>query len=263
MAMDLILLRELANDQLPNLLAILGLLLSWELHDLEKRAGRIRSWNIFDGSYVKTWIKSHAPVHMFIHITPNDAIACEACRSASGIVFSPSAVHVKGFQAQATPCSNPAGCRCVVVGLVGNWPDAEQLWTSLQGPEDSHCLSESEVMELLKSASPTAATAKDRLGLYLLEAFQTEGTNPQFAMSRYRSLISHARNGHDHPYIVPAYMRLSELLERTGNYGVALDVVDEFMTTARHKSRMQGPTRGQTKLMSARQVRLLRVLQRQ
>jgi len=269
---------------LPQLLAILGLLMTWELHDIQVRAGRITPRSIFKGRRVSwqgvsggrvsgrrvsrklwRWCKGHAGVHMHILMTPNDDRGCKACQLACGKVFSAAAVRRKNFRGPALTCRNPSGCRCELVGLVGNWPEAEWLVRVLRETQEPATLSGEEMSRFVSSSVSSSGdyAGQDRPGLYLLEALNAEGSNPQFAMSRYRSLICQALEGNQHPYLVPAYLRLSDLLERGNNLAAALSVVDEFLMLVKNSPGPHPPTRLQTKVMSVRRARLLKLLQGQ
>ena len=70
------------NELLPYLLGVLGLLMTWELHDLEVRAGRIKGLDISDPAAIRRWLRSYSGMHLYIHATPNDHDACDACRKA-------------------------------------------------------------------------------------------------------------------------------------------------------------------------------------
>src|SRR5207248_2318519 len=123
---------QLNSGLLPQLLAILGLLMTWEFHDIQVRAGRITARPIFKGRRVSgrrlwRWCKGHAGIHMHVLMTPNDERGCKACQLACGKVFSAAAVKRKNFRGPALTCRNPSGCRCELVGLIGNWPEAERL----------------------------------------------------------------------------------------------------------------------------------------
>jgi sugar/nucleoside kinase (ribokinase family) len=121
-------------------------------------------------------------------------------------------------------------------------------------------LTDKEMTELIKTGH-VAGIGSDRLGIYLLEALRAEGSNPQVAISRYRRLIISAKEDGDHPFVVPAYLRLSDLLERAGRSTEALDVLDDFYMTVRDKKGPNSPTAAQSILtLSARRARLLRKL---
>jgi len=257
---------QLHTEFLPYLLGVLGLLMTWELHDIELRAGRIKprgSRAIRHGSRaIRQWVQSHGGVRMYIMAAPNDEHSCVTCRQAYGQVFSAAAIKNKRFRPLDTSCTNPSGCRCELVGLIGNGPEAEQLSKTLRQSGQPIMLSESQMVQLTASAG-ALPRGPDRPALYLLEALRAEGVNPQFAMSRYRSLICQAMDGEVHGYVVPAYLRLSDLLERTGNLAAALSVVDEFLNIVRGRISEDPPNRSQIKIMSARRARLLRLLQAQ
>ena len=118
-------------------------------------------------------------------------------------------------------------------------------------------LAEVELVRLIAKA-PTPHKGPDQPALYLLEALHMERNNTPFAMSRYRLLISQALEGVPHPYIMTAYLRLSDLLERTGSLPAALGVVDEFMTVEKGRQGQQKP--GQRKIMAHRRARLVKLL---
>lgn len=69
-----------------------------------------------------------------------------------------------------------------------------------------------------------------------------------------------AKHGSPHPFVVPVYLRLSDLLERVGRSTDALDVLDDFYMTVRNTKGPHAPTAPQATLMSARRARLLRKL---
>jgi hypothetical protein len=253
---------QLHSEFLPHLLAVLGLLMTWELHDIEVRAGRIRPRPALARRALLRWVRVHGGSRLYILATPNDERSCVTCRQAYGKVTSAAAIKNKRFRPLDNLCTNPSGCRCELVGLIGNWPDAEQLSKSLRQSGQPTILSESQMVQLTASAG-ALPRGPDRPALYLLEALRAEGVNPQFAMSRYRSLICQAVDGEVHGYVVPAYLRLSDLLERAGNLAAALDVVDEFMNILRGRISADPPNRSQIKIMSARRARLLRLLQAQ
>ena len=246
---------------LPHLLAVLGLLMSWELHAIGVRGGRIkaRPIHVNPTRAMLGWVKNHAGIRMCIVATPNDHDSCEVCRKGFGKVFSPAKVRKKGFRPHDGICMNSSGCRCEIVGLSGNWPEAEELVIALRQSEHELILSEAEVVELIAKA-PTTQKGPDRPALYLLEALHMERNNPQFAISRYRSLIAQGKEGVPHPYVVTAYLRLSDLLERSGNLAASLSVVDEFMKIGDGNFGPKRPTRPQMKIMSLRRGRTVRLL---
>ena len=248
------------NELLPYLLGVLGLLMTWELHDLEVRAGRIKGLDISDPTAIRTWLRSHSGTNLYVHATPNDSDACDACRKADHMIFSSIVGRRENFDPLGSPCVNPAGCRCVLIELVGRWPAIETFSRRLGGDSAMGRLTDKEMTHLIKTGHAVGSSS-DRLGIYLLEALRAEGSNPQFAISRYRRLIISAKEDGDHPFVVPAYLRLSDLLERAGRSTEALDVLDDFYMTFRDKKGPHSPTAAQSILtLSARRARLLRKL---
>jgi len=250
------------NEILPYLMGVLGLLMTWKLHDLEVRTGRIHGLDISDPSAIRSWVHNSSGVSMYIHATPDDPSACEACRNANNTVFSPAHVgRNKKFNGLASPCINPAGCRCVRVGLEGRWPAAEIISAWLRENNDATALLTAEEMaDLLKADA--GQSANDRLGLYLLEALRAEGTDPQFAISRYRHLIIRGKHDAGHPFLMPAYLRLSDLLERGGRTTDALDIIDDFCTHVRYRKGQYAPTAAESSLLARRKSRLQRGLRK-
>ena len=249
------------NEILPYLMGVLGLLMTWELHDLEVRIGRIHGLDISDPSALRRWVRNDSGVSMYIHATPNDPSACDACRKANYTVFSPA--YVRGqrkFNALASPCINPAGCRCVLVGLRGRWPVAESLTAWLRENNGATALLTAEEMTDLLKTPDAGQSTDDRLGIYLLEGLRAEGTDPQFAISRYRHLIIRGKHGGGHPFVVPAYLRLSDLLERAGRSEDALDIIDDFCANFRYRKGEYAPTAAEASLLSRRKIRLQRQL---
>src|SRR5215217_5267515 len=99
-------------EVVPYLLAVLGLLLIWQLHDIQVKAGRIKAADILHRSNIR----------FFIFVTPEDAATCPACRDANGRAFLPMAVTAKKFKHLDSPCTDTDGCRCIRIGLFGAWP---------------------------------------------------------------------------------------------------------------------------------------------
>lgn len=249
---------NLTTEPLPSLLAVLGLLLTWELHDLEVRAGRIQSRDILRP--FRQWIQHARGVRIYIDATPNDALACSACQLANGHVLAPrigaSTAHRRDYV-----CTNPGGCRCVLIGLAAAWPEGEQLRRKVRGALESVRLSEAEITELLRSArSHHSLPVIDRLALSMLEALHLEAIYPPLSIAYYRFLIDIEMEGQSHPYLIDAYLRLSELLEHGGNVSGALRVVENFYARVKAQTGIYNPTPTQARIMSTRKSRLRRLL---
>ena len=235
-------------DVVPYLLAILGLLLVWQVHDVQVKAGRIAAVDFWEQSGIR----------MFIHVTPNDLIACQACREANGKVFPPTVVASKGFHAQISPCTNPGGCRCQRVGLYGGWPEAGQVQARLkEGPELIR-LSDEELNRMLDGARERIAGASaDRVSVHILRAMRGESTNPAAAVDHYRYVLDHAREARDLSFVAPAYLRVSELLERMDRPAEALAAVEKFFKAwGEKKLGPTVPTETNREVMASRKTRL-------
>jgi hypothetical protein len=247
----------------PYLMGILGLLMSWELHALGVRAGRIKSLDLSNPIAVRTWLQNRSGITVYIRSTPNDAHRCEPCRKANGTLLAPALMRRrKKFDASASSCVNPAGCRCVFVGLAGRWPAARKLFSGVRVRADldnTSQMTEAAMAEVMNTGHASGSMV-DRMGIYLLEALRAEGANPQFAISRYRHLIIRAKDSHDHRFAMPAYLRLSDLLERAGRFSEALNVLDDFYETTGSRRGSRAPTSPQAALLSARRIRLVRRL---
>jgi hypothetical protein len=206
-------------DILPYLLAILCLTLIWKFHDLQVKAGRILARDFWERSGVR----------LFLHATPNDVLACMACRETTGMVFSPAVVTSKNFTPQERPCINPNGCRCVMMGFYGGWPEAQRVLEQLKAHNGRMRLTDEELRGLLEGSQHAHAGAiADRLSLRMLQAIRAEG-NEAAAMEHYRYVLDHAEEDRDLALMVPAYLRLSELLEKSGKASEALDLVERCL----------------------------------
>nr|MBI3613717.1 tetratricopeptide repeat protein [Nitrospirota bacterium] len=239
-------------DVFPYLLAILGLLLIWQLYDIQVRAGRIKVASTMDRSGIR-W---------FLHVTPMDTHACVACRTANGMAFLPSVVTTKKFRPSAQTCTNAAGCRCLLVGLSGSWSEAERVLAQLKAGGGRIRLSPEQLEKLLAEAQAKGAgIAADQVSVGMLFALQSEGRQPQAAIDAYRQVLAQAKKERDLPLLVPAYLRLADLLERTGKQADALEVTDRFLSAYSSKPGMpkpaHAPTEDQRTFMSLRKTRLM------
>ena len=242
------------SEVFPDLLAILGLLMTWELHDLEVRAGRIRPRGL------RTTRRPSA-IRMVINATPSDSRTCPVCRRANGRVFFPATVAKKKFRRLASPCTNPGGCRCLMVGLVGDWPAAEQVLRRLSENRGMLLLSSDEMEHLLTERPEGSDSALvDRISVYMLQAMRAQKENPNFAICRYRFIVRYARDKRDLPFVVPAYLCLSELLEQSERPTEALEVVNEFLSAHGKMRGPSSPTQAQLIVMISRKNRLQALL---
>ena len=235
-------------DTYPYLMAILGLVLIWKFHNMQVKAGRIQAKDIFERSGVR----------LFLRVTPNDAQACPACKETTTDVFSPGTVASKKFKPQEKPCTNPAGCRCLMVGLYGGWAAAGDTLAQLKKQGGKIRLSDGEMKNLIEGAEQARAGASaDRLSIRMLNAMKAEGSNPETAIEHYRYVVGRAEEDRDMPFIMPSYLRLIELLEKTGHADEALAIAE--LCTQEYggkKKALDAPTDAQRTLLSKQLARL-------
>ncbi|HEV8539772.1 MAG TPA: hypothetical protein VGQ60_01295 [Nitrospiraceae bacterium] len=207
-------------DILPYLFAILCLTLIWKFHDLQVKAGRIQARDFWERSGVR----------FFLRITPNDALACSACRETTSMVFFPAVVTSNRFSPQERPCINLDGCRCLMIGLYGDWPEAKRVLEQLKLHGGRVRLADAEVKSLIETSTQARAGASaDRISLRLVHAMRAEGNDRPTAIDHYRYIVDHAKEERDRHFVVPSFLRLSELYARTGQPDEALTVVERCL----------------------------------
>ena len=242
------LLNQLSQIQLPDtypyLMAILGLTVIWKFHDMQVKAGRIKAKDFWETSGVR----------LFLHATPGDAQACLACKESTNFVFLPGLVASKKFTPQDKPCTNPSGCRCVMVGLYGGWAQAVSALAAAKKNGGKTRLSDSELKTLIdKSSEGRAGASADRISLRMLNALRAEGSQAETAIEHYRYILSHAEEDRDLALMVPTYLRLSELLEKSGKASEALDLVGQCLRDYGEKKKgPDAPTEAQRAAMNTR-----------
>ncbi len=209
------------SDLLPYVCAILALLLIWQYHQNQVLTGRIQAVDIFDRSGTRA----------YIYATPDDDGVCVSCQEINGMAFLPSKVARKDFNPRRTPCSNKGRCNVVMIGLYGAWPEARQVvqrLRSAQGQDSLH-LSPEELLGLTEGSwHKSVSAATDRLAVAMLSALVSEKNDPFVSIAAYREVIKHAQEVRDLPLVVPAYLRLTELLAQQGRTDEALETVDDF-----------------------------------
>ena len=239
------------HELVPYLLAILGLLALWGFHEMQVRAGRIQAVDFWDRSGIR----------MFIHITPKDGHICPVCLEANGKAFLPIVAAKKKFTPLHGACTNPSGCRCLLIGLYGGWPEARRLLQQLKANSTAKGiqLSEKELDELLGGQwAQGVSGTMDRISVHMLEAMRNEGRNQEIALQRYRFVTDNAKSDRDLAFVLPAYLRLADLLERAGHQAEALDIVARFLTTYGETTSVpHAPTGQQLTMMSLRKTRLM------
>lgn len=240
-------------DILPYLLAILGLLLLWQLHNMQVQAGHIKT--------VDSWDRSG--IRLFLHVTPEDSHACVACREANGMAFLPAVVASHKFRPLAKTCTNPGGCRCLLVGLYGAWAEAELVQKELKQQGGRLHLSSTRLASLVEGAQARrAGVTADQISLSALEAVRAERSNPDQAVEHYRFVIENATKERDLAFLVPAYLRLVDLLEQRGRLDEALKSVDQFFSKQAEIQPPHAPTDAQRSLMSLHKTRLMAALKK-
>jgi tetratricopeptide (TPR) repeat protein len=102
------------------------------------------------------------------------------------------------------------------------------------------------------------SAATDRLAVLMLAALSGEKKNPDAAINAYRLAIREAKEVHDLPLVVPAYLRLAEVLVNMSRTDEALALIQEF--EARYpregKTRPYDPTETQRGLIAIKKSRL-------
>ncbi len=240
----------------PYLLAILGLLIVWQIHQMQVVAGRIQATSVWDKSGIR----------MFIHATPNDDQTCPACREANGVAVLPSLAAKKNYSPIHGACTNPAGCRCQMIGLYGGWAQAQRLLAQLRSRAQSNRikLPEDKFAALITGPWEKAPRAHlDRISMHMLEAMQAESHDPRTALAKYQIVIDQAKAPRDLPFVTPAYMRMIDLLERSERQQEALSLIGQVEKLGGEKPK--GPkslTAAQLEDLSLRKTRLQAALPR-
>ncbi len=233
-----------------SLLAILALLLVWQYHNNLSLAGRIYAVDFWDVSGIR----------MFLHVTTWDGQACEVCQEANGTAFLPSLSTVKGFSTLPRPCANAGGCRCLIVALYGGWPEANRVLQRLRkyGRKNALTLTEQEFVELLEGPWERSVTAAgDQLTMNIIEAMRVEGQVAEDAAFKYRYIIDRARGARNLRLLVPAFLRLSKVLERLGHHEDAIALCEQFeQRFSRNRRGFYYPSEEQRGTMAMTKIRL-------
>ena len=209
-------------DLWPYICAILALLLIWQYHQNQVLTGRIQAVDIFD-----RW-----GIRMYVFATPDDEEICESCREVNGMVYLPSRVAKRDFTPLKTPCTNKGRCLVLMIGLYGAWQEARQVVQKLRSGAKKEGMLQLTVEELIGMTKGgwegSVSAATDRLSVVMLGALNAEGTDPYASVFAYQQIIQEAQEVRDLPLIVPAYLRLTGLLDRQGRTQEALEVIEDF-----------------------------------
>lgn len=240
---------------LPYLLGVLSLLILWQYYQIQVMKGHILAIDIFDRSGVR----------MYLYVVTDDPQTCEVCRSAHGTVFPPSEVIKAHFSPIKGTCNNSGGCIGFLVGLYGAWPEASRIVERLRASpkREPIRLDGKELMDLaFGSWERSISASTDQPAIYVLEAVLGDTENPRPAIDKYRHTIEHSKEVRHMPLIVPAYLRLVDLLTVNGQTNEALRLIEQF--EKRYQAKPSGwytPTEKQLGLMKLKKSRLKQALQ--
>jgi hypothetical protein len=248
-------------EELPSYLAIFGLLISWKLHEVAVQLGRIQPKDVRD--VVRRLARARpilqrqrASAWLFIYLSRNDSQSCAQCTKAHLHVFSGSnlreaAAHIR--------CVDTHGCRCVVIPMTGWWPMAKRLQAQLSSQHGPLQLSERDLRSLIHQGENSGE--QDQLACRLLHAMLGEETDPHAARETYVHAIAATPKGSSNPLLqVAGYIRLTDLLERSGDFTEAAQVTRSFLKAFTEKDRHLVLAEPQYYGIMARKTRLLRSL---
>lgn len=236
------------------LMAILGLIVVWQYYQMQIMAGRILAIDIFDRSGIR----------MYFYVTPNDDHICEVCAASHGHVFLPSQVAKKQFSPLVGKCQRPVPCIGVLVGLYGAWLEARGVLEHLRknAKKGGIQLSSEEVRALVNGQWERCISADtDRLGIHMIEALSYEKINPEVSIEGYRYVVNEVKEVRHLMFLVPAYLRLMQLLLQAGEEAEALETIERF--ASRFPTTKRGPhfpSGEQREIMKTKKAQLLKGL---
>lgn len=202
-------------------LAIAALLGLWLFHQAQVRAGRILAVDLFDRSLVR----------MYVYAAPQGTALCKVCGPAQGRVFLSTKADKKGFSPTDGPCEAKGHCQGYLVGLYGGWAEAREIVARLQRSSKKTvvCLSSEELCSLVKGEWEKSVSANtDRISVHMLEGLCLETADTDRAVAGYRHVIERAMDSRHLGFVVPAYLRLIDLLARTGREDEASKAIEQF-----------------------------------
>ncbi|MCP9453057.1 MAG: hypothetical protein NNA23_10285 [Nitrospira sp.] len=235
-----------------HLVAVLALLVVWQFYRMQVLAGRIMAIDILDRSGIR----------MYIYAVPDDDDVCEVCSAANRRAFLPSYIVKKGFALLPERCRRQVPCPVVLIGLYGAWPEAREIVQRLRANPSKGWvqLSPEELRMLVDGPWEQSISADtDRVGVRMLEAVCYEKINPAVSIAAYRYVTEEAKDIRHLCLVVPAYLRLAQLLTRSKESNHVLEVIERF--ELRFPESRQGlyfPTREQRHLMKMRKALLLK-----
>ena len=247
------------QEELQSFLAILGLLFTWELHDLEVRKGCIKPADLLKLVLLfrtVSLVREELP-RLYLRLTLRNSERCQACCESQGEVILPSDLRDRSHRRRH---GISRGCRCVLLGMYAEWPGVEELSREVTDAGGTLRLKPEALQELWRESETQMTPQKrHRATLFMLGAVCAEATNIKRAVACYRAVIAYAQ-GRELDYVVPAYLRLSYLLEACGMSREALDIVRAFFKTFKRPKGRYAPTEIHFIEMATRQERLHRLL---
>lgn len=234
--------------------AILVLLVLWQYYQLQILSGRILAVDIFDRSGTR----------MYIYVAPDADHVCEVCEAAHGRVFLPSHVAKKHFSPLTGECTRPTPCNGVLLGLYGAWLEARGVLENLRKnvKKGGIQLSAEEVRALVNGQWERCISAEtDRVSIYLIEAMVSERSSPEVSIEGYRYVVNEAKEVRHLMLLVPAYLRLVQLLLQAGEEAEALEVIEQFERRfPRSKRGSHFPLEPQRDFMTSKKSNLMKSL---
>jgi hypothetical protein len=232
------------------LAAIVVLLGLWLFHQIQVRSGRIQAIDLFDRSVVR----------LYLYVLPEDRACCPVCAQAHGSVFLPSSARRVGFSALDGLCTGTVPCQGVLIGLYGGWVEARQVVSRM--PQSSKQrpvrLSSEELYGLAKGAWNKSISADtDRIAMQLLAGWCFAKTDQVAAVEGLRYVVDRAKEPRHLAYIVPASLRLMELLLKAGQEDEARLAIEQFEARfPPERPDVDGPTFAQRKVLQEMKSRL-------
>jgi ribonuclease D len=96
----------------------------------------------------------------------------------------------------------------------------------------------------------SVSAATDRFGISMLGALNSERSDPEAAIPQYQTIIEEAKEVRHLSLLVPAYLRLAELLIRQGRTQEAQQTIEQFENRfAPNKGGPHFPTERQRRFM--------------
>ena len=202
-------------------LAIAALLGLWLFHQAQVRAGRILAVDLFDRSLIR----------MYVYAAPQGVVLCPVCSQAQGRVFLSTKADKKSFSPTDCPCEAEGRCQGRLIGLYGAWLEAREVVTRLQRASKKAVirLSPEELRAVVTREWEKSVSANtDRINVHMLEGLCLETADGDRAVAGYRHVIERAADPRHLCFVVPAYLRLVDLLARTGCEEEASKAIEQF-----------------------------------